>query len=224
MPEPAAPASVAESTQVLSAEDVAKFHHDGRHWRCAACQTLSKHGNADTCDLASGYIVLENFASPGECAALIDRANSLVEGFNPEKFSVFSTTNQVPTNYCHMPHISIEVDDARLHDHSIELSWLLRSLHANIERQSPLLQASVSDDYFFESANNISFFFEEGAHDEEGNLLQEKALSINKIGHALHDLDPVFRKFTRSSKLTELLLELGLVKPLPVQSMYIFKV
>ena len=93
-----------------------------------------------------------------------------------------------------------------------------------INDRSSSLQASVSDDYFFESANNISFFFEEGAHDENGNLRQEKALSINKIGHALHDLDPVFRKFTRSSKMTELLLELGLVKPLPVQSMYIFKV
>ncbi len=86
------------------------------------------------------------------------------------------------------------------------------------------MQAVTSDDYFFESANNISFFFEEGAHDQEGTLRQEKALSINKIGHALHDLDPVFRKWTRSEKLTQLLLELGLIRPLPVQSMYIFKV
>lgn len=82
----------------------------------------------------------------------------------------------------------------------------------------------TSDDYFFESANNISFFFEEGAHDKEGKLQQEKALSINKIGHALHDVDPVFRKWTRSHKLTQLLLDLGLIKPMPVQSMYIFKV
>ena len=86
------------------------------------------------------------------------------------------------------------------------------------------MQALTSDDYFFESANNISFFFEEGAHDAEGKLKQEKALSINKIGHALHDVDPVFRKWTRSHKLTQLLLDLGLIKPLPVQSMYIFKV
>ena len=82
----------------------------------------------------------------------------------------------------------------------------------------------TSDDYFFESANNVSFFFEEGAHDKDGRLQQEKALSINKIGHAIHDLDPVFRKWTRSHKLTQLLLDLGLIKPMPVQSMYIFKV
>lgn len=41
---------------------------------------------------------------------------------------------------------------------------------------------------------------------------------------ALHDVDPVFRKFSRSEKLTGLVASLGYRKPLPVQSMYIFKV
>ncbi len=41
---------------------------------------------------------------------------------------------------------------------------------------------------------------------------------------ALHDLDSVFRKFTRSSKMAQLLVDLGQSKPMPVQSMYIFKV
>ena len=39
------------------------------------------------------------------------------------------------------------------------------------------------NDYFNESANNISFFFEEHAFDEQGTLRQPKAFSINKMGH-----------------------------------------
>lgn len=30
----------------------------------------------------------------------------------------------------------------------------------------------------------------------KGNLIRSKESSINKMGHALHELDPVFRKFT----------------------------
>eukprot|EP00850_Spirogloea_muscicola_P002055 SM000008S22144 [mRNA] locus=s8:71969:74695:+ [translate_table: standard] len=77
--------------------------------------------------------------------------------------------------------------------------------------------------YFFESANNISYFYEEKAHDENGSLKQPRALSINKIGHALHDLDPVFREFSRSAKVATLLTSLGYRAPVPIQSMYIFK-
>ena len=41
---------------------------------------------------------------------------------------------------------------------------------------------------------------------------------------ALHDLDPAFRRFSRSEKVARLIHSLGLQQPLPVQSMYIFKV
>jgi phytanoyl-CoA hydroxylase len=84
-------------------------------------------------------------------------------------------------------------------------------------------QTRTSDDYFLESGDKIRFFFEEDAFDAQGNLRQSKARSINKIGHALHDLDPVFNKFSRRPELKELAKSLGYQQPLLVQSMYIFK-
>src|SRR5205807_9349677 len=57
----------------------------------------------------------------------------------------------------------------------------------------------------------------------DGTLRQSKEESINKIGHALHDLDPVFDAFSRSSPIKQLLFDLGLSNPLLLQSMYIFK-
>ncbi|MGZ5202008.1 MAG: phytanoyl-CoA dioxygenase family protein [Telluria sp.] len=80
-----------------------------------------------------------------------------------------------------------------------------------------------ADDWFLGSANTVRCFFEEEAFDEHGQLRQAKALSINKIGHAMHDLDPVFDRFTRDSKLAELARDLGLEQPQVWQSMYIFK-
>ncbi|KAK4484158.1 hypothetical protein RD792_011378 [Penstemon davidsonii] len=81
----------------------------------------------------------------------------------------------------------------------------------------------TTDDYFFESVENISFFFEEKAFDEDGNLKQPKQLSINKVGHALHEKDPTFKSFSSSEKLSSLLRSLGYKRPVPIQSMYIFK-
>ena len=84
-------------------------------------------------------------------------------------------------------------------------------------------QARRTDDYFLDSADRIHFFFEEEAFDEQGRLRQDKARSINKIGHALHDLDPVFERFSRTPALAELAQAVGLPDPLLMQSMYIFK-
>jgi len=76
---------------------------------------------------------------------------------------------------------------------------------------------------FLASAEGIQCFFEEEAFDDQGRLRQAKALSINKIGHAMHDLDPVFQRFSHGPALAGLAAGLGLRQPQLWQSMYIFK-
>ncbi|XP_020092594.1 phytanoyl-CoA dioxygenase 1 isoform X5 [Ananas comosus] len=63
----------------------------------------------------------------------------------------------------------------------------------------------------------------EKAFGEDGCLKQPKELSINKVGHALSELDPVFRKFSFSGKVCSMLFSLGYKRPVVIQSMYIFK-
>jgi phytanoyl-CoA hydroxylase len=79
------------------------------------------------------------------------------------------------------------------------------------------------DDYFLGSATTIRCFFEAEAFDSSGTLTRPKDLSINKIGHAMHDLDPVFQAFSHGAKLDGLVRELGVEDPRLYQSMYIFK-
>lgn len=84
-------------------------------------------------------------------------------------------------------------------------------------------QVRTADSWFLGSGDKVRCFFEEAAFDSNGRLRQPKALSINKIGHALHDLDPVFDRFSRGEDLAELAAGLGLVDPQLWQSMLIFK-
>ena len=84
-------------------------------------------------------------------------------------------------------------------------------------------QNRIADEYFLTSGDKIRFFFEENAFSEDGTLRYEKEKSINKIGHALHDLDPVFDRFSRSRNVKELAAALGFEDSLLLQSMYIFK-
>ncbi len=125
-----------------------------------------------------GFLMLEDFASAADCAALRARAAELVAAFNPtDTISIFSTHEQTRT----------------------------------------------SDEYFLSSGDKVRCFFEAEAFDAAGHLRQSKEHSINKIGHALHDLDPVFACFSRSPAIKRLVADLDIVAPLLVQSMYIFK-
>jgi phytanoyl-CoA hydroxylase len=84
-------------------------------------------------------------------------------------------------------------------------------------------QRHGQDAYFLESGDKVRFFLEPGAMDEEGRLRQAKELSVNKVGHALHDLDPAFDAFSRRPEVAEAARGVGLAEPLLLQSMYIFK-
>jgi len=118
-----------------------------------------------------GFLVLPDFLPPADCDALQARAAMLVEGFDPERRTVFSTRDQ----------------------------------------------GHARDAYFQESGGAIRFFFEEEAAD------RPMSRALNKIGHALHDLDPVFDRVSRQPRLAGLGRALGLRQPLLLQSMYLFK-
>ena len=89
-------------------------------------------------------------------------------------------------------------------------------------------KAQGSSDYFLDSADRIHFFTEVGAAAADGVGLRpsyrsRKAEALNKVGHALHLRDAVFRGYSNSAKLRELVGALGWVSPVVPQSMYIFK-
>lgn len=77
--------------------------------------------------------------------------------------------------------------------------------------------------YFLDSGDKIRFFFEENAITVEGELRVDKLKSINKIGHALHDIDSVFNNFSYSEKIAKLANNFHIEQPTLLQSMYIYK-
>ena len=83
-------------------------------------------------------------------------------------------------------------------------------------------QSHASDEWFLGSGDTVRWFFEDGAI-IDGRLARPMALAVNKIGHAMHDLDPAFDAFSRAPELDALTSDLGLRDPRLLQSMYIFK-
>ena len=123
-----------------------------------------------------GFIIIPNFKTAEEIAALRARAAQVVNDFDPGAAQgIFTTRDQ------------------------------------------------KADEYFLASDNTVRCFFEEEAFGADGQLKQPKELSINKIGHAMHDLDPGFRAFTSDARLEQVARDLGLEQPQVWQSMYIFK-
>jgi phytanoyl-CoA hydroxylase len=81
----------------------------------------------------------------------------------------------------------------------------------------------AAEQYFLTSGEAIRCFFEKDAFDGEGRLRGEAYLSLNKLGHAMHDLDAVFDAFSRGPELAAVAEDIGMAEPLLLQSMYIFK-
>ncbi|XP_050542248.1 uncharacterized protein LOC126906052 isoform X2 [Daktulosphaira vitifoliae] len=77
--------------------------------------------------------------------------------------------------------------------------------------------------YFMESSDNIGYFYEKDALDNNGDLMIDQSLALNKVGHALHRLNPIFEVYTYSEKVISVCRALGLIQPVVAQSMYIYK-
>ncbi|XP_048114889.1 phytanoyl-CoA dioxygenase domain-containing protein 1 isoform X1 [Alosa alosa] len=84
-------------------------------------------------------------------------------------------------------------------------------------------QMQGSADYFITSGDKIRFFFEKGVFDDKGEFIVPKERSLNKVGHALHAYEPLYKRITHSEKVKGLAKKLGLQSPVILQSMYIFK-
>jgi phytanoyl-CoA hydroxylase len=84
-------------------------------------------------------------------------------------------------------------------------------------------QTRTSDDWFLGSGGVVRCFLEAEAVDAQGNLVRPKQGSVNKIGHALHDLDDAFDRFSRHPDLASIATDISLTNPKLLQSMYIFK-
>lgn len=78
-------------------------------------------------------------------------------------------------------------------------------------------QERISDAWFMGSGGSIRCFFEAGSD------ALAAARAVNKIGHALHDLDPLYAEASYDPRLVDLARAAGLPRPLVMQSMIIFK-
>ena len=121
------------------------------------------------------------------------------------------------------------IEDFKTHEECDELINRSKEL---IEEQDFNNQQSVfdtvsqshnDDNYFLESGDKIRFFFEEKANLDEENVKNNKQYIVNKIGHALHDLDDKFIAFSKNEQLDQIARAIGFQDPLLLQSMYIFK-
>jgi len=79
------------------------------------------------------------------------------------------------------------------------------------------------DEYFMRSAQAVHCFVEADALADDGSLNRPKDEAINKIGHALHDLDPTFRRLCKLPCIGQLLRDIGYDAPRVWQTMYICK-
>ncbi|KAL1920054.1 uncharacterized protein VTP21DRAFT_1200 [Calcarisporiella thermophila] len=100
---------------------------------------------------------------------------------------------------------------------------LLEELNPEKEPVFRFLAKNNDEKYFLESGDKIRYFYEKDAFDESGKLAVDKTKAVNKIGHALHELDPAFRKVSLNSTISNIARGVGMKEPRVLQSMLIFK-
>jgi phytanoyl-CoA hydroxylase len=122
-----------------------------------------------------------------------------------------------------LPGFVAQSECVRLRERAMALARELAPKSQGVVFRADGANPHASQDYFLSSGGAIRCFFEQDAFDEQGRLKQAPEDSLNKLGHAMHDLDPQFDRFSRTDALRSLGSSLGLADPKLVQSMYIFK-
>jgi phytanoyl-CoA hydroxylase len=84
-------------------------------------------------------------------------------------------------------------------------------------------RALTSERELIASGRGIHCFFETEAFGPDGRLNRDKRLAVNKIGHAMHDRDPVFDRFFRDPRLAQRAAQAGVAEPRLWQTQVIFK-
>jgi phytanoyl-CoA hydroxylase len=111
---------------------------------------------------------------------------------------------------------------AELREHGLTLAR--SNDHTTVASGFDTVEAQhAQNEYFLTSGDKVRFFFENGAVDAQGDLQLPPEVAYNKLAHAMHDLDPLFDRFSRQPGLSDIATSLGVANPLLLQSMYIFK-
>jgi phytanoyl-CoA hydroxylase len=123
-----------------------------------------------------------------------------------------------------LPSFVAPAECVRLRERAMQLARELASKpDATVVFRADGHNPHASHDYFLSSGSAIRCFFEHDAFDADGRLRHAPQDCLNKLGHAMHDLDPEFDRFSRTPALRSVGASLGLVEPKLLQSMYIFK-
>lgn len=84
-------------------------------------------------------------------------------------------------------------------------------------------EGHISDKYFLDSSDKISFFFEPDSIDNNNKLKYPINKSVNKIGHGLHLLNQTFNEITINDDIASICRQLAIKDARAVQSMVIIK-